>query len=158
MSVPVCSYYFAEWDCKLIAPLTMVRASMEDILAQTNGCGRAGIEDWLVPDTIWGLDISPVCRVHDWMYIDAAESARRHRDQDKLTEAEHFADGIFGANLIGLIKQKTRFRVMQWMRLRRAYKYVYAVALTDLLTVLPQPVLVAMGYETATEAMEAMIC
>ena len=158
MSVPVCCYNFAEWGVKLLAPLTMVRASMEDILAQTNGCGREGIEDWLVPDTIWGLDISPVCRVHDWMYQQAQESARRHRDQDKLTEDEHFADGIFGANLISLIKQKTRSKAVTWLRLRRAYKYVDAVALTDLLTVLPQPVLVAMGYETATEAMGDMIC
>ena len=60
--------------------------------------------------------------------------------------------------MVSLIKQKTRSKVVQWMRLRRAYKYVDAVALTDLLTVLPQPVLAAMGYETATEAMEAMLC
>ena len=158
MSVPVCCYTFAEWDCKLLAPLTMVRASMEDILAQTNGCGREGIEDWLVPDTIWGLDISPVCRVHDWMYIDAAEAARKHGDQDRLSEAERFADGIMGANLISLIKQKTSSKVVQWMRLRRAYKYIDAVAITDVLKVLPQQTLVAMGYETATEAMGDMIC
>ena len=131
MSVPVCHYNFSEWGCKLIAPLTMVRASHDDIMIQTNGCGRAGIEGWLVPDTIWGLDISPVCRVHDWMYQTAQESARRHKDQGRLTEDEHFADGIFGANLISLIKQKTRSKVVQWMRLRRAYKYVDAVALTN---------------------------
>jgi hypothetical protein len=158
MSVPVCSYYFKEWDCKLVTPLTMCRASHDDIMIQTDGCGRRGIEDWLVPDTIWGLDISPVCRIHDWMYQQAGEAARRHRDQAKLSEAEHFADGIFGANLVSLIKQKTHSKVVQWMRLRRAYKYIDAVALTDLLTVLPQPVLAAMGYETATEAMGDMLC
>ena len=120
MSVPVCCYNFAEWGCKLIAPLTMVRANMDDIILQTNGCGRTGIEDWLVPDTIWGLDISPVCRVHDYMYLHA----------EKLAE-ENYADAIFGANLISLIQQKTKFAPLKWLRLRRAYKYIDAVALTN---------------------------
>jgi hypothetical protein len=120
MSAPICHYYFAEWGCKLLAPLTMVRHPMSEIMDATNGCGREGIEERLIPDTIWGLDISPVCRVHDWMYIDA-----------DTTEEENYADAIFGANLISLIKQKTKSRVLQWLRLRRAYKYVDAVALTN---------------------------
>ena len=120
MSAPICHYYFKEWDAKLLAPLTMVRRPMDDIMGATNGCGREGIESVLVPDTIWGLDISPVCRVHDWMYADA-----------DTTDEENYADAIFGANLISLIKQKTKSRVLQWLRLRRAYKYVDAVALTN---------------------------
>lgn len=124
MSAPVCSYNFAEWDCKLLAPLTMVRASMEDILAQTNGCGREGIEGRIVPDTIWGLDISPACRVHDYMYVHADSRA----DED-------YADAIFGANLISIIQQKTSFKPLKWLRLRRAYKYIDAVAMTNVLDV-----------------------
>ena len=120
MSAPICHYYFKEWDCKLLAPLTMVRVPMSDIMDATNGCGREGIEERLIPDTIWGLDISPVCRVHDWMYADA-----------DTAEEENYADAIFGANLISLIKQKTSSRILQWLRLRRAYKYVDAVALTN---------------------------
>lgn len=156
--IPVCYYNFREWGVSLLCPISMASARMDDIMIQTGGCGRDGLEDRLIPDTIWGLDISPVCRVHDWMYIDAAESARKHGDQDRLSEAERFADGIMGANLISIIKQKTGSKVVQWMRLRRAYKYIDAVAITDVLTVLPQQTLVAMGYETATEAMGDMIC
>ena len=120
MSAPICHYYFAEWDAKLLAPLTMVRRSMLDILDATNGCGREGFEDRIVPDSIWGLDISPACRVHDWMYIEA----------DSLEE-ENYADAIFGANLISMIQQKTKNPALKWLRLRRAYKYVDAVALTN---------------------------
>ena len=120
MSAPICHFYFAEWDAKLLAPLTMVRRSMADIMDATNGCGREGIEEKIIPDTIWGLDISPVCRVHDWMYADA-----------DTTDEENYADAIFGANLISLIKQKTKSRVLQWLRLRRAYKYIDAVTLTN---------------------------
>ena len=120
MSTPICHYYFAEWDAKLLAPLTMVRHPMDEIMHATNGCGREGIEEKLVPDSIWGLDISPVCRVHDWMYIEA----------DTLDD-ENYADAIFGANLISLIQQKTKSSILKWLRLRRAHKYVDAVALTN---------------------------
>jgi len=92
------------------------------------------------------------------MYQMAVESSRRHKSQSRLTDAEHFADGVMACNLVGLINQATRNRLLRWMRLRRAYKYIDAVSLTDLLKVLPTETLVAMGYETATEAMGDMIC
>ena len=155
--MPVCVYRFEGWP-PLLMPLTMVRADMEDILAQTNGCGRDGIEGRIVPDTIYGMPCEPLCRVHDWMYIDAAEAARKHRDQAKLTAAEHFADGVLAANFVRIINDYSANRLMRWLRLRRAYKYIDAVSLTDLLKVLPQETLVAMGYETATQAMGDMIC
>lgn len=117
---PICFFRWPEWGCKLLTPLSMTRLTMPQIMEMSNGCGRAGIENRLVPDTIWGLDISPVCRIHDIMYQDA----------DSLAE-EDYADAIFGANLISIIKQKTKSRVLQWLRLRRAYKYVDAVALTN---------------------------
>jgi hypothetical protein len=98
----------------------MLRLSMDAIMEMTNGCGREGIEGRIVPDTIWGLDISPVCRVHDYMYLHA----------ETLAE-ENYADAIFGANLISLIQQKTSFALLKWLRLRRAYKYIDAVALTN---------------------------
>ena len=158
MSVPVCYKFFDEWGVKLLVPLSFAAASMDDIMAQTNGCGRDGAEGFFVPDTIYGMDVSMVCRVHDWMYIDAAEKSRRHKDQAKLTEAEHFADGVFACNFVSVINAKSGNRLMRWLRLRRAYKYIDAVALTDLLTVLPEQTLVAMGYDTATQALEDMTC
>lgn len=155
---PVCVYHFEEWGIRLLCPISMASMRMDDIMLQSNGCGRAGIEQRLVPDTIWGLDISPVCRVHDVMYQQAEERARRHKDQIRLTAEEHFADGVMACNLVQLIQQRTSNLLLRWLRLRRAHKYVDAIALTDILTVLPEPVLVAMGYETATEAIGDMTC
>lgn len=124
MSAPICHHYFPDWACKLLAPLDMVRKPMDEILDATNGCGREGIENVLVPDTIWGLDVSPVCRVHDWMYGHAGS-----------VEEENYADAIFGANLISIIQQHTTFAPLKWLRLRRAYKYVDAVAMTNCIDV-----------------------
>lgn len=124
MSTPICNFYWPEWDCKLVTPSYMTCMAMDEIVRVTNGCGREGIESMLVPDTIWGLDISPVCRVHDIMYQYATS-----------LEDENFADAIMGANLISLIKQKTKWRILQWLRLRRAYKYINAVALTNCVSV-----------------------
>lgn len=124
MSAPICHHKWKEWGCTLLTPLSMLRLDMPTIMAVTNGCGRAGLENVLVPNTIWGLDISPVCRVHDYMYM----HADTHADED-------YADAIFGANLISIIQQKTKFWPLKWLRLRRAYKYVDAVAMTDVLDV-----------------------
>jgi len=124
MSAPICHHYFGAWGCKLLCPLHMTRLTMEQIYARTNGCGREGLEGRLIPDTIWGLDISPACNVHDIMYQMA-----------DTREEENYADAIFGANLISLIQQKTTFAPLKWLRLRRAYKYVDAVAMTNVLDV-----------------------
>ena len=156
--VPVCFYNFQDWGVKLLCPISMASMRMDDIMLQSNGCGRAGIEERLIPDTIYGLPIGPACRVHDIMYQQAKERARRHKDQARLTAEEHFADGIMACNLVQLIQQRTSNRLLRWLRLRRAHKYTDAVSMTDILTVLPEETLVAMGYETATEAMGDMTC
>jgi len=155
---PVCFYHFEEWGVRLLCPISMASMRMDDIMIQSNGCGREGAEARIIPDTIWGLPIGPICRVHDIMYQQAEERARRHKDQARLTAEEHFADGVMAANLVQYINQMTRNRLLRWMRLRRAYKYVDAISLTDMLTVLPEQVLVAMGYDTATQAMGDMTC
>lgn len=158
MSTPVCHKFFPDWGYKLLVPLSFAAAEMDDILAKTNGCGRAGIEDRIIPDTIWGLDVTPVCRVHDWMYMEAAERSRKHRSQEKTTQDEHYADGVFALNLVFTINEHTCNRFLRWLRLRRANKYINAVAVTDVLKVLPQDTLVAMGYGTATELLGVMTC
>lgn len=158
MSVPVCYHKFHDWGVSLLCPTPMASASHDDIMIQTNGCGRDGLENRLVPDTVYGLDISPVCRVHDWMYQYAQERSRRHQDQEKLTADERFADGVFAMNLVSLIQQQTGNKFLRWLRLRRAHKYVNAVALTEVLRVLPRETLVAIGYGSATEALGGMIC
>ena len=155
---PVCFYNFEDCGVRLLCPISMTAMRMDDIILQTNGCGRDGLEEWLIPDTIWGLDISPVCRVHDIMYQQAQERARRHKDQARLTAEEQFADGVMSCNLVQLIQQKTGSAILRWLRLRRAHKYTDAVSMADILSVLPEETLVAMGYDTATAAMGDMIC
>lgn len=152
--IPVCFYSFREWGVSLLCPISMAMMRMDDIMLQSNGCGREGVEARLIPDTIWGLDVSPVCRVHDIMYQQAEERARRHRDQTRLTAEEAFADGVMACNLVQLIQQRTSNRLLRWLRLRRAHKYIDAISVTDILTVLPKETLVAMGYGSATQAME----
>ena len=44
MSTPVCHKFFPDWGYKLLVPLSFAAAEMDDILAQTNGCGREGVE------------------------------------------------------------------------------------------------------------------
>lgn len=90
------------------------------------------------------------------MYQQAEERARRHRDQARLKAEEAFSDGIMACNLVQLIQQRTSNKVLRWLRLRRAHKYIDAVSMTDILSVLPQETLVAMGYGTATEALEGI--
>jgi len=154
--IPVCFYNFREWGVSLLCPISMASARMDDIMIQTGGCGRDGLEDRLIPDSIWGLDITPVCRVHDWMYQQARERGRKHRDAERLRAEEAFADGVMACNLVQLIQQRTSSRLLRWLRLRRAHKYIDAISMTDILTVLPQETLVAMGYGSATEAMEGV--
>ena len=155
---PVCFHKFSEWGVSLLCPISMAAMRMDDIMIQSNGCGREGVEAALIPDTIWGLDVSPVCRVHDIMYQQAQDRARRHKDQGRLSAEEGFADGVMACNLVQLIQQQTSNGFLRWLRLRRAHKYVDAVSLTNVLSVLPEQTLVAMGYDTATQAMGDMTC
>lgn len=154
--MPLCYHKFPDWPVALLCPVAMASARMDDILIQTGGCGRDGLEDKAIPDTIWGLDLKPTCRVHDWMYQVAKENARKHRDQERLTAEEKFADATLAFNGVNTINQQTKSKVLRWLRLRRLYKYVDATSVTDILKVLPQETLVAMGYVSATEAMEAI--
>lgn len=124
MITPTTRYFFAEWGVHLHAPLDMIRAPMDEILDATNDCGRKGHLDEHVPDSIYGLDISPACRVHDWMYGFAT-----------TLEEEQYADAIFAANVITIIQQHTKSRILMWLRLRMAYRYISAVTLTNCIDV-----------------------
>ena len=123
----ICTQRMPEWGVTLIMPLDMAQSSMDDILLLTNGCGRAGIESRLVPDTILGLDVSPACRVHDWMYM----LAENEPTQDAATDAEEFADAVLAANVVGIVCQKSRNKLMRWLRLQVAHCYIDATSMTD---------------------------
>ena len=80
-------------------------------------CCGAGMTDPLVPETMWGLNISPACWVHDRMF-----------EQADKTWADFFqANEIFEHNLETIIDQKSRSRVLKMLRRHRAHIYAKAV-------------------------------
>lgn len=124
------THCFDAWGVTLIMPRTMSLEDMDDIMIMTNGCGREGAENRFVPDSILGLDISPACRVHDWMYEDAQEET----DEPAALAAEIEADAVFAANLDGIICQKSGNKLMRWLRLQIAHWYIDAVSCTDIVS------------------------
>lgn len=87
----------------LYAPADYWSATPEALAAVCNGCG-AGITRWLVPDTLWGLNVRRACCIHDWMYaVGAADEAGREE-----------ADRVLLNNCLRLIETA---RVGWWGRL-----------------------------------------
>ena len=82
------------------------------------GCGPGGLGDFFVPDTMYGLDISLACKIHDWYY----------RFYDGNSEADRkMADMIFRDNLLIIIRANSKSRVLRWLRERRCEKYYHLV-------------------------------
>ena len=79
-----------------------------------NGCGSKGLGGWLVPDTIWGLNITGVCNIHDFMY-----------SQGTTLKDKEYADRIFLNNLVRKIDSGSK--LLRWLRRRRALKMYWAV-------------------------------
>lgn len=84
----------------------------------TNGCGTGGWLAALVPDTIYGLNITAACNIHDYMYS-------RGRTQNDKVEA----DRVMLNNLQRIIQAKTKYRWLRKLRTIRAYLYYLAVHL-----------------------------
>lgn len=82
----------------------------------SGGCGPGGIGDYLVPDTMWGLNVKPACTIHDWQYC----WGRTIEDKIK-------ADLNLRDNLVRLIKAQNSWGWLENLRLRRAKTYYEAV-------------------------------
>lgn len=101
---------------KLLAPEPYVNAP--EILKQkiAGGCGPGGFGDFLVPDTIWGLCITPACAIHDWEY------------HFGLTEEDkQIADDNFRDNMFRMIKAVDGWWLLKMLRRRRAMTYYWFV-------------------------------
>lgn len=81
-----------------------------------NGCGPRGWLAWLVPDTNWGLVITPVCNIHDYMYAIGRDEADRVE-----------ADQVFLNNHLRWIDAMTSLTVLRRLRYRRAQHYYVMV-------------------------------
>ena len=77
-----------------------------------NGCGPAGMLNWLVPDTVYGLSIKAACNIHDFMYMTGVTEEHRRE-----------ADRVFLNNMIRIIDAHTSNNVLKRLRYRRAKTY-----------------------------------
>ena len=102
-------------DVPLFAPSTFWHASPELRAEVCNGCGTAGWKGWLVPDTVWGLTITPACQIHDWMYDEGTTIA--HKDA---------ADRAFLNNMLRLVNVRGGWlkRLRSW----RCHTYYVSVS------------------------------
>lgn len=108
-------YWPQKKKVKLYAPPEYWALSEDAKKEIVNGCGPAKF-GYLVPDSLCGLDITPVCNIHDYMY-----------HIGETLEDKKLADRAFLNNLIRLIDVKTQWWVLKQIRLRMAYVYYTAV-------------------------------
>ncbi len=100
----------------LYAPSDFWEMSNEEISKISNGCGAAGAAIDYVPDTIYGLNISPACDIHDYGYYRGG------------TINDKYIDDLFLLiNTMEIIKEKTNWKLLKILRLNRALKYFYMV-------------------------------
>lgn len=102
-------------ELELYCPYEYKVLSKENKITICNGCGPQSKFDF-IPDKIWGLKITEVCNIHDYMYYNG-----------KNIEDKKEADRVFLNNLIRLIDYKTKWKWLKFLRRRRAYKYYNAV-------------------------------
>lgn len=100
----------------LFAPATYVAASPTIRDAVVNGCGTSGWKGALVPETLWGLSVTPACNIHDWMYAIGSTIAEKEE-----------ADRVFLNNMLRLIEVAGGIWLLQRLRRHRAWVYYQAV-------------------------------
>lgn len=101
---------------ELYAPQSYIQATTEERKRVVNGCGAGGWLRALVPDTMYGLDVSEACNIHDWMYATGLTI------EDKAA-----ADRVFLNNLLRIIDANTSWWLLRRLRYRRARTYFEAV-------------------------------
>ena len=99
---------------------------ISEILSQiksSGGCGPGKIGDYLVPDTIWGLNIKPACYIHDCRYsiIEAINGTHETKRNMKYSADKELFD-----NIDKIIYLKSNW-IMRLIRRRVALVYFDAV-------------------------------
>ena len=100
---------------KLYAPEDYWELTSEQRKTILNKCGPKGF-GWIVPDTIWFLNIGEACNIHDYMYAVGV-----------TLEDKKEADRVLFNNILRLIEAKTKNRILLKLRKRRALIYYEAV-------------------------------
>jgi hypothetical protein len=101
---------------ELYAPQSYWIASPWQRHIVANGCGPKGL-GWIIPNWLWGCDITPACNIHDWMYHYGLTLADKEE-----------ADRVFLNNMIRIINIRTKWSWLRKLRLDKAYTYYEAVA------------------------------
>jgi len=100
----------------IYAPEDWVTTPLEERKKMVNGCGPGGWLSELVPESMYGIDVTPACNVHDFMYL------KGQTIQDKEE-----ADRVFLNNMLRIINHESKCFILRWLRRRRALKYYLAV-------------------------------
>ena len=101
----------------LDAPDTYWELSIEERNEISNGCGPSGWKYDLVPDTMYGKDVSNACHIHDYMY-----------HIGKVIEDKDIADDIFYKNLLIIVDGKW-YNPLVYLRQVRAKTYHKSVSM-----------------------------
>lgn len=83
--------------------------------ADCNGCGT-GWNAGLIPDTIYGLNITPACCIHDDRYERGGDASDKE-----------MADREFLSNMLSIIDNYKKWYYPHWLARRRAMTYYDAV-------------------------------
>ena len=83
-------------------------------IGSEGGCGPGRIGDWLVPDTIWFVNIKPACYLHDCEYSEP-DTSQEKDDKNLFDNAEI------------IIRLKSKNKLTMWLRMSRLMKYYAAV-------------------------------
>ena len=100
----------------LAAPLSFWNAPEELRNEITGGCGPGGIGDYLVPDKIWGLDMFPACKIHDWTFCVWNDKA-----------GFELSNNLFKNNMVRINEQHVSRTWIKRLRLNRIKVYFDAV-------------------------------
>jgi len=101
---------------KLYAPSEFWKLTYDEVKNVSNGCGSASAAIDYVPDTIFGLNISASCDIHDFGYYLGGS-----------VEDKYISDLFLLINTLQIIKQHGGWKFMKVLRYSRAIKYFYAV-------------------------------
>ena len=100
----------------LQAPNSYWDATEEEKKKYCNGCGPKGAY-FLIPDTLWGLNITEPCNIHDWCY----RFGKTEQDRQD-------ADRMFLDNMLSTIDENTTWKWLKKLRRRRARTYYHVVS------------------------------
>lgn len=101
----------------IIAPINIEFPSLY-VANYTSHCGAGkGLSDVIVPETLWGLKVSPACFVHDFMWDEASPTWNDF----------HISNSVFLRNILSIVECNSASSILKRLRMYRAVTYYNAV-------------------------------